>query len=63
MQVSYHDLKTRAAGHQRFVEFHLDVPAQDTIDTIHRQCDLIEERLEREFRDIDVIIHPEPKNS
>lgn len=61
MAVQYHDLRTRAAGHQRFVEFHLDVPAQETIETIHRQCDLIEARLEQEFRDISVIIHPEPK--
>jgi len=62
MGVSYHNLRTRAAGHQRFVEFHLDVPSQETIETIHRQCDLIEERLEREFRDISVTIHPEPKD-
>lgn len=60
MEVQYHDLRTRAAGHQRFVEFHLDVPAQETIEIIHRQCDLIEARLESEFRDISVIIHPEP---
>ncbi len=60
MDVRYHDLRTRAAGHQRFVEFHLDVPAHETIETIHRQCDMIEERLEREFRDINVVIHPEP---
>ena len=62
MEVKYHGMRTRAAGHQRFVEFHLDVPAHETIETIHKQCDLIEERLEREFRDISVIIHPEPKN-
>lgn len=62
MEVKYHGLRTRAAGHQRFVEFHLDVPAQETIETIHRQCDLIEERLESEFRDISVIIHPEPES-
>ncbi|MCU0459939.1 MAG: cation diffusion facilitator family transporter [Bacteroidales bacterium] len=60
MGIDYHDLRTRAAGHQRFVEFHLDVQPQETIETIHRQCDLIEERLGREFRDISVIIHPEP---
>jgi len=60
MEVQYHNLRTRAAGHQRFVEFHLDVPAHETIETIHRQCDLIEARLEHEFRDISVIIHPEP---
>jgi cation diffusion facilitator family transporter len=61
MDVSYHDLRTRAAGHQRFVEFHLDVPPQETIEKIHRQCDIIEERIGREFRDISVVIHPEPK--
>ncbi len=62
MNNDYHDLKTRAAGHQRFVEFHLDVPPYETIETIHRQCDIIEERLEREFKDINVIIHPEPRH-
>jgi cation diffusion facilitator family transporter len=61
MNVDYHDLRTRAAGHQRFVEFHLNVPAQETIETIHQQCDRIEERLEGEFMDIRVIIHPEPR--
>jgi len=61
MDVEYHDLRTRAAGHLRFVEFHLDVPPQETIETIHDRCDVIEERIEREFRDITVVIHPEPK--
>lgn len=61
MDVHYHGLRTRAAGHQRFVEFHLDAPEYETIGNVHRQCDLIEERLGREFRDISVIIHPEPK--
>ena len=61
MDVEYHDLRTRAAGHLRFVEFHLDVPPQETIETIHDRCDVIEERIEREFSDITVVIHPEPK--
>jgi len=61
MNAEYHDLRTRAAGHLRFVEFHLDVPPQETIETIHDRCDVIEERIEREFRDITVVIHPEPK--
>jgi cation diffusion facilitator family transporter len=61
MDVEYHDLRTRAAGHLRFVEFHLDVPPQQTIETIHDRCDVIEERIKREFSDITVVIHPEPK--
>ncbi len=60
MNVDYHDLRTRSAGHQRFVEFHFNVPAHETIEIIHRQCDIIEERLESEFRNMRVIIHPEP---
>ncbi len=60
MNASYHGLRTRAAGHQKFIEFHLEVAANETIETIHHKCDLIEERLEREFRDIHVVIHPEP---
>ena len=60
MNVDYHDLRTRTAGHQRFVEFHLNVPAHETIEIIHGQCDIIEERLESEFRNMRVIIHPEP---
>jgi cation diffusion facilitator family transporter len=61
MDVEYHDLRTRAAGHLRFVEFHLDVPPKETIETIHDRCDVIEERIKREFNDITVVIHPEPK--
>lgn len=60
MNASYHGLRTRAAGQQKFIEFHLEVAANETIETIHHQCDLIEERLEREFRDTHVVIHPEP---
>ena len=56
----YHDLKTRTAGHQRFIEFHLEVPAEKTIKTIHQQCDDLEEILQKEFSDLNVIIHPEP---
>jgi divalent metal cation (Fe/Co/Zn/Cd) transporter len=62
MNATYHSLRTRTAGHQRFVEFHLEVPASETIEVIHRQCDSIEERLGKEFRDISVVIHPEPKS-
>ncbi|MDX9773883.1 MAG: cation diffusion facilitator family transporter [Bacteroidales bacterium] len=62
MNVDYHDLRTRAAGNQRFVEFHLNAPAQETIETIHQKCDIIEERLAKEFMSIRVIIHPEPKD-
>ncbi len=62
MGISYHDMRTREAGHRRFVEFHLDVLPHETIETIHRQCDMIEERLGKEFPGIRVTIHPEPNH-
>ena len=62
MNVRYHDLRTRAAGQQRFIEFHLDAHPEETIEKIHRQCDAIEERLSEEFQDLSVVIHPEPDN-
>ena len=62
MNVRYHDLRTRAAGHQRFIEFHLDAHPEETIEKIHRQCDAIEEKLSAEFQDLSVVIHPEPDN-
>lgn len=62
MNVRYHDLRTRAAGHQRFIEFHLDAPPEETIENVHKQCDAIEEKLSAEFQDVSVVIHPEPDN-
>lgn len=62
MNVSYHDLRTRGAGSQRFIEFHLDAPPGETIENVHRQCDEIEKRLDSEFMDVTVLIHPEPNN-
>jgi cation diffusion facilitator family transporter len=62
MKVRYHDLRTRSAGHQRFIEFHLDAPADETIEKVHILCDAIEDRLAKELTDVNVIIHPEPDN-
>jgi cation diffusion facilitator family transporter len=62
MNVSYHDLRTRAAGHQIFIEFHLDAPGDETIERVHHKCDDIEDRLAKEFHDVNVVIHPEPNN-
>jgi cation diffusion facilitator family transporter len=62
MNVKYHGLRTRAAGHQRFIEFHMEAHPEETLEKIHRKCDAIEEQLSREFQDISVVIHPEPDN-
>ncbi len=60
LNVSYHSLKTRKAGHYRFVEFHLEMEGEMKLENVHKFCDRIEERLQQEFKNIEVSIHAEP---
>jgi divalent metal cation (Fe/Co/Zn/Cd) transporter len=50
LNVSYHSLKTRKAGHYRFVEFHLEMEGEMKLENVHKFCDRIEERLQQEFK-------------
>ena len=45
--VSYHGLRTRKAGNYRYVDFHLNVPAEMTVKDAHALCDTIEEEIKR----------------
>jgi divalent metal cation (Fe/Co/Zn/Cd) transporter len=55
-----HDIRTRTAGPQTFIEFHLVVPGEMTVQAAHDICDRIEDALERELASTDVVIHVEP---
>jgi ferrous-iron efflux pump FieF len=56
-----HDLRTRTSGAQDFVQFHAMVKGDMTVAQAHRVMDEIEERIEREFPGIEVLIHPDPE--
>lgn len=56
-----HDIRTRTAGPQTFIEFHLVVPGGMTVQMAHAICDRIEDALERELANTDVVIHVEPE--
>lgn len=56
-----HDIRTRTAGPQTFIEFHLVVPGEMTVDAAHAICDRLEEALENELQTADVVIHVEPE--
>jgi cation diffusion facilitator family transporter len=60
MNVNYHDLKTRKAGHYRFVDFHIEMQGDTKLENVHLFCDSVEERLKNEFNNLDVMIHQEP---
>ncbi|MFW5490542.1 MAG: cation diffusion facilitator family transporter [Desulfovibrio sp.] len=59
-KASYHDLRTRKAGANRFVEFHLLVPGETMVKDSHDLCCAIEDRICKELPNANVLIHAEP---
>lgn len=57
---SFHDLRTRKSGSRRFIDFHLLVPGESTVNEAHALCDRIEEALKRTLPNTAVTIHVEP---
>ena len=57
-----HDLRTRHAGPVTFIEFHLVVPGETTVEAAHRVCDCIEAALMDALPDARVTIHVEPEH-
>ena len=60
--VQAHDLRTRHAGNATFVEFHLVVPGEMSVDEAHRICDRIEAGLKEMVENCIVTIHVEPEH-
>jgi len=58
--VQYHDLRTRQAGSERHVDFHLVVHGHRSLEAVHRLCDKIEGAICERFPTAKVLIHPEP---
>jgi cation diffusion facilitator family transporter len=59
-QAGFHQLRTRKAGRQRHIDFHLNLPPDLTVAEAHRICDEIENDLERRLAQTNVVIHVEP---
>lgn len=57
-----HDLRTRIAGRTTFIEFHLVVPGEMTVDTAHEICDRIEQAIGKGLPGSHVTIHVEPEH-
>ena len=58
--IEAHDIKTRIAGAMRFVEFHLVVDGQMTVEKSHEICDRLENAIRTEVPGVAVTIHVEP---
>jgi cation diffusion facilitator family transporter len=58
--LAYHDLRTRKAGSQRFIEVHLEVLHTLSLDEAHKIADDVEQRIQARLRSASVITHVDP---
>jgi divalent metal cation (Fe/Co/Zn/Cd) transporter len=56
----FHDLKTRRSGPEIFIEFHLVVPGDISVDQSHDLTDHLEADLNTEYPRATITIHVEP---
>ena len=58
----FHKIRTRKAGSQRFIEFHLVIPKNASLEEAHQMCYHLEEDIENRLPNSSVTIHVEPCN-
>ncbi|MBE9482954.1 MAG: cation transporter [Chloroflexi bacterium] len=58
--VTFHKLRTRKAGNQRFIEFHLVMPKNVSVEEAHRVSDHLEQDIENRLQHTSITIHVEP---
>jgi len=58
--VGFHKIRTRKAGSQRYIDFHLVVSKHLSVEQAHQLCDKIELEIENRLSDTSVTIHVEP---
>jgi cation diffusion facilitator family transporter len=57
---SFHRVRTRKAGSQRQIDFHLVVSRNISVEKAHQLCDQLEDDIEKRLSDTSVTIHVEP---
>ena len=57
--VAFHELRTRKAGSQRYIDLHLVMPRNASVEEAHRMCDHLEQDIESRLPRINVTIHVE----
>ncbi|CAA7601703.1 Dimerisation domain of Zinc Transporter [Acididesulfobacillus acetoxydans] len=58
--VDFHDLRTRKAGAERYIDLHLVVPKYASVARVHDLCDAIEQEIGAALPGASVLIHAEP---
>jgi cation diffusion facilitator family transporter len=58
--VSYHAVRSRRAGSERFIDLHMVMPRDVTVEDAHRMCDHLEKDIKAKLPNSNVTIHVEP---
>lgn len=58
--VSFHELRTRKSGSWRFIDLHIIVPKEESIEDAHEVCNKLEDELKKELPRSSVTVHAEP---
>ncbi len=59
--IECHDLKTRSAGLNSFIQLHISMDGSLTLDAAHEICDAVEDNILAVFPNAEVIIHADPE--
>lgn len=59
-KVNFHMVRTRKAGSNRELDFHLEVPGKMSVKASHDICDKIESELKNKLPNLEITIHVEP---
>jgi cation diffusion facilitator family transporter len=57
----FHQLRTRQAGPERYIDLHLEVPGNESVEESHALCDHLEQDLRGLLPNAQIMIHVEPK--
>jgi cation diffusion facilitator family transporter len=58
--INYHNLRTRKSGPSRFIDVHILVAGETTVQEAHDLCEVIEKQIEAALAKTQVTIHVEP---
>jgi cation diffusion facilitator family transporter len=60
--VGYHELRTRRAGHRRYIDLHVQFQQGTSLENAHRTAHMLQEEIGRRIGGADVLIHLEPQD-
>ena len=58
--VGFHEIRTRKAGNQRFIDLHLVMPRNVSVEEAHLMCDHLEQDIKHRLPNSSITIHVEP---